>query len=264
MGRRETARALDEARESNAAWELRMAAANRRMSGLERELAAARQQLARRESEFQLLEKSLDWSIHENVRLADQLKRRAAAADNRLSQLAEARWALKAAGAERHEADGKAREQIAALNAELEAVTARAAAAEKLVSETQKNWLASSAENSRAQSRLAALQGSLQDKEAQLQTFRQAQLKLVELITSREAALLRAEARIADLTEEWEAKTAASASQASNIETASRGEERGRLAAETAAEVAISDDALLRRDLDSDDWLFGGAFYRAA
>jgi chromosome segregation ATPase len=267
MGR-ETARALNEARETLAAWALRMAAANKRMVGLERELAAARKQLSRQESDLHSLETSLELSRRENTRLSERASNSSATAEKRTSQLAQTNLALKTAAAERSEAEGQAREQIAALNEriaalniQLEAVTTRAAAAENLASETQLDLLALSGENASAQRRLAVMQTSLQEKEGQVQALRQAQLKLIDAINSREAALARAEERVASLAElflQLEAKAATNAKEGGNVETAGERQERALGAAEPGAKIARPDCAMLKRDLENDSWLFGG------
>lgn len=266
MGR-ETARALNEARETLAAWSLRMAAANKRMAELERELAAARELLSRRQNEIHSLEKSFGLSAGENLRLADLLAKSSATVDKRTSQLAQARLALKEVEAERNEAKRKARGQVAALHADLEAMTARATAAEKQVSDAQGDLLASGAENSRSQRRFATLQISLQEKEDQVQALKKAQSKLIERIKSRDTALARAEDKIASLAAlflQLEAKAGTQAKETDDAETLGEGQERAPLAEESGAKFARTDCAMLRRDLDSDDWLFGREFSLAS
>lgn len=151
MGRdTRTALALNNARETLAAWALRAAAANKRMAALEHELALAREQLVCRQNEILSLEKSLGISLHENRVLADRLSQGGAAADETTSELEEARAALKGAEAERQLAEEQFLEQIAALNVQLEAARDRAATAEQHVYEMQQKLAERRVEDGRA------------------------------------------------------------------------------------------------------------------
>jgi DNA repair exonuclease SbcCD ATPase subunit len=257
-----TARVLNEAHETLGAWALRLAAANKRMAELERELNSARELLSRRENEVHSLEKSLGLRAGENLRLSDRLSRIVAAAEVAADQLEQARTSQKAAEAERDQANGKHSEEIAALNAQLEAASTRATRAEQLFADAQQNLLASTFESSVAKRRLAGVETTLHEKERQVEALKLAQLNLLAGIKSRDTALALAEERIRALAElflQLEAKAA-------QLE---RGNETGNGeppvsaksvpgAANAIATAVRSSCAILRRDLESDAWLFSG------
>jgi len=258
MGRyARTARALADARETMAAWALRLAAADKRMAALERELSWALAQLERRQNDIVSLEESLDTSLGEKLRLSDRLSERSVVADRSESELNRAKAALKACKAERERANGHFSLQIAELTARLENASSRAVTAEQLVSELQQKLLESDAENGRANRRLAASEAALREKESQVQALRQAQSKLLDKIKSRDSALGRAEERIgalANLFFKLEAKTG-------HLPTRQETEN----AKSFTGNAPVLDRNMLRatsvmliRDLDSDDWLFGG------
>lgn len=164
-----TEQALDEARVTVGAWALRVAAANKRMAELEYQLDSAREELSRRQNEVHSLEESLHLSVGENANLLDRLSKITLTVDEKSVQLDQTRSALKAAEAERERADRRHSEQLAALNVEFEATTARAAKAEQLFADAQQTLLGYSFENSAAQRQIVGLNTSLQEKEWQLQ-----------------------------------------------------------------------------------------------
>jgi chromosome segregation ATPase len=271
MGRNTaTARALDEARETLAAWALRVAAANKRMVELERELAPMRERLSHQQNEILSLKRSLGLSASENSRLSERLSQGAAAAEKASARLDRTRSALAAAKNERDDVARTSHEQIAALNAQMEAMSARAATAEKAASEMQRNLLTCSAENSRAQRQIASMETSLKEKNLQVQAFKRAQSNLTEGIKSRDAALARAEERIRRLAElflELEAKASRATSDnlTRHIESSLSGEPQKRSELDAFGKAAGASCAILRRDLENDGWLFGGReIFRAA
>lgn len=255
-----TARALDDARETLAAWALRVAAANKRMVELERELASTRERLSQRQNEVLSLRRSLDLNASENSRLSERLSQGSVAAEKASARLERTRLALAAARTERDEAARTSREQIVALNAQLETVSARAATAEKAASEMQQNFLSCSAENSRAQQRqIAGIETSLNEKELQIQRLKQAQSSLIEAVKSRDAALARAEERIGRLSElllQLEAK--ANHVTTGNQTSPPSGQLRERSEPDAFGKALRASCAILRRDLENDAWLFGG------
>jgi chromosome segregation ATPase len=264
MGRdNKTVRALNEARETIAACALRLTAANKQMADLQRELAAARERLFQQQNETLSLRKSLELSTAENSRLSLRLSQSAAAADKANGRVERARAERIAAEADRDGTKRMLDEQIAALNTELEATSARARSAETHASEMRQNLLNGSAENARARRQIAECDGVLKQKEQQIQALRQAQSNLLEGIKSRDVALARAEERSGRLTElflQLEAKAGPKppANQVENIETLLPGQSLPRREADGSGKSARLTSAMLRRDLESDAWLFGG------
>ncbi|MGH6672748.1 MAG: hypothetical protein ACRECV_12350 [Xanthobacteraceae bacterium] len=139
------------------------------MAELEYQLDSAREELSRRQNEVHSLEESLHLSVGENANLLDRLSKITLTVDEKSVQLDQTRSALKAAEAERERADRRHSEQLAALNVEFEATTARAAKAEQLFADAQQTLLGYSFENSAAQRQIVGLNTSLQEKEWQLQ-----------------------------------------------------------------------------------------------
>jgi chromosome segregation ATPase len=254
--------ALNEARETLGAWALRLAAANKRMAELEHELASAREISLRRENELHSLKRSLGLSASENLRLSDRLSKIVAAAEQAAVQLEQARTARKAAEIERDQASGRYGEDVAALKAQLEAASTRATKAEELFADAQQNLIAFSFESSAAKRRLADVETSLQERERQVEALKSAQSNLIDVIKSRDNALALADERIRALAElflQLEAKAAqlerSNGSESSELPGAG---ERQPAATKAAATAVRSSCAVLRRDLESDSWLFGG------
>jgi chromosome segregation ATPase len=257
-----TARALTEARETLGAWALRLAAANKRMSELEHELASARELLLRRGNEVHSLERSLGLRASENLHLSDRLTRIVAAAEQAAVQLEQARSARKAAEIERDQASGRYGEDVAALKAELEAASTRATRAEQLFADAQQNLITFSFESSAAKRRLADAEATLHEKDRQVEALRLAQSNLIDVIKSRDTALALADERIRALAElflQLEAKAAQleRSNESESSEPPGAGE-RQPVAAKAVATAVRSSCAILRRDLESDSWLFGG------
>lgn len=256
-----TEQALNEARATVGAWALRVAAANKRMTELECELAAAREEVSRQQNQVHSLERSLDLSAGENADLAKRLSKSARAADGRSFQLDQMKAVLKEAEAERERQEERHSQQLAALNAELEAMALRAAKAEQLFANAQQTLLADSFENSAAKRQIAGLEASVQEKERQLAALNVAQSELIVRIESRDVALVRAEERIrslADLFLQLEKKgQLAGANGSGNNGTSASTEQRTPAAVNAVAMAVRSSCAILRRDLENDAWLFG-------
>lgn len=240
MGRHtRTARALDDARETVAAWALRISAANKRMAELERELVTTRERLSQQQNETTPLKKSLDSTIAENSRLSERYSEIAEALEKANARAERARRERIAAEAERDEAVRTSIERAAALK-------------QKLPN--------SSAEGARAQGQVEAV---LRQKEQQIQALRQAQSTLLEGIKSRDTALAGAGERIGKLSErlfelEANANQRMSEGPAGNIETLLSDEPLARRDPQASGKAARVTSAMLKRDLENDAWLFGG------
>lgn len=274
---------------------MRTMAAEQRSAALEGELATAREGLAHRDNAILSLEKSLDLNAAESARLASELVESAAALERTREQLERTRCALSAAKAERKEAVEHREVETTELVAQLEAALARAASAEDKLAELQQNILVMNFHNSATEKRTENLENSLHAKDRDLQDLRRSQAsladevmrlsdekiklsdelarvsnelaKLASGIDTREAALAHAEDRIALLAKlfmQLEAKThhrgqkdIAGIAQVGNLEASGRlsiaVSPNGKPAKPNPGECAV-----LKRDLDSDAWLFGG------
>lgn len=263
---------------------LRTMAAERRAAELECELCTAREGLAHRDNAILSLEKSLDLNAAESARLAEQIAESHSAAEKLRAQLELTRLALSAVQAERTEANEKRQTETAQLDARLEAAFARAASTENQLAEAQQNLLVLNFHNSAAEKRTESLENSLRAKERELAELRQSNasltddaaklsddkmklsedlaklsnemVKLADEINARETALAHAEDRInllAKLFMQLEAKAHHSGQKTiAGIAAAGNLQGSGRAAGQP------SECAVLRRDLDSDAWLFGG------
>lgn len=275
---------------------LRTMAAEQRTAELESELSAAREGVAHRDNAILSLEKSLDLNVAENARLANELIERVAAAERAREQLERMRCALSAAKAERKEAVEQREAETTELAAQLEAALARAASAENQLAEAQQNILVMNFHSSAGEKRTENLENLLHAKDRDLQELRQSHAsladevmrlsdekiklsdglakvsnelpKLADEISARDLALAHAEERIgllAKLFMQLEAKAhhggqkdiagIAGVAGVGNLE----GPGRISVAASPNGKAGKSGDcAVLKRDLDSDAWLFGG------
>ena len=272
---------------------LRTMAAERRAADLESELAAAREGLAHRDNAILSLEKSLDLNAAESARLASELIESAAAVERTREQIERMRCALSAARAERKEAVEQREAETTQLAAQLDAALARAASAENQLAETQQNMLVLNFHNSATEKRTESLENSLHAKDRDLQDLRRSHAsladevmrlsdekmklsdelarlsselaKLAGEVDTREAALAHAEDRIsllAKLFMQLEARAHHGGQKAvAGIAGANNLEASGRISVAVAANgqsTKPGECAVLKRDLDSDAWLFGG------
>jgi chromosome segregation ATPase len=269
---------------------LRTMAAEQRAIELEGELTSAREGLAHRDNAIASLEKSLDLNAAESARLASELAESAATAERARAQLDRMRCALSAAQAERKEAVEQRQSEAAQLAAQLETALARASRAENQLAEAQQNLLVLNFHNSAADKRTENLENSLRVKDREFQDLRQSHgsladevmrlsdekiklsdelaklsdelMKLADEINAREAALAHAEDRISVLAKlfvQLEAKAHHSGKKdIAGIAGIGNLEASGRLGAAVGANGKPGDCAVLKRDLDSDAWLFGG------
>lgn len=275
---------------------LRAMAAEQRAADLESELSAAREELAHRDNAILSLEKSLDLNAAENARLASELVESAAATERAREQLERTRCALSAAKAERKAAVEHREAETTQLTAQLEAALARAASAEDQLAEAQQNILVMNFHNSAAEKRTESLENSLHAKDRDFQDLRRSHgsladevmrlsdekiklsdelarlsdevVKLAGEIDTREAALARAEDRIALLAKlfmQLEAKAhhggqrdIAGIAGVGNLEASGRIDVAGGLNGKSGKSGKPGECAVLKRDLDSDAWLFGG------
>jgi septal ring factor EnvC (AmiA/AmiB activator) len=269
---------------------LRTMAAEQRTAELEGELSAAREGLAHRDNAIASLEKSLDLNAAESARLAEELAESAAAAERARAQLERTRSALSAVQAERKEANEQRQSETAQLAAQLEAALARAASAENQLAEAQQNILVLNFHNSAAEKSAESLENSLRAKDRELHALMQSQanfaedmakmhedklklsddlaklsdelVKLADEINARDAALARAEDRIgllAKLFMQLEAKAHHNGRKdIAGIAGIGNLEASGRIAVAAGAGGKPGECAVLKRDLDSDAWLFGG------
>jgi chromosome segregation ATPase len=161
----------------------------------------------------------------------------------------------------------------------LEAMSARAVKAEKLLAEAQQSLMARTVEASRAvttladetaarcaaEKKLEPLQDALRAKECKVEELEQVRSELVERMSTlrrtleeRKISLANAEARIKSLTgarAEMDANLPNFQGTAQPVSRTQR-ERQGR--AESIRKKAYADYPLLKRDLDKDDWLFSG------
>jgi len=211
-------------------------AVDRRIVKPEDELGFAREEIVHLKNENRSLERSLDLLVGENSRLDCCLSEKDTAiqailtADNETrSQLEQMKTALLATEAERDKrivADNDTNEsrqiEINMLYTRLEAMSARAVAAEKLLADARQSWLVHIEENSVAQRKIAdateacdgaekeieRLRDSLVSKDFQLQELERSRSTLIAstdmllaAFKKRDMALLRSEERIKMLTE---------------------------------------------------------------
>ena len=290
------ARTLNSGRETLAARAARVGAADKRIAELESELGMAREALVLRENENHSLQTSFDLIASDNLSLSSRLTERDAAVDEAHSQLKQIKTTLAAVEVERNklvaavaETNEKRQTETNTLNTRLEAMSARAITAEKLLAEARQSLLACSEEKSSAERKLTdataarhaadknleLLQNSLRVKERQVKELEQNCSKLIEgadallkTLKTREAALTRAEERI-KLLDDAQLKTKAALAKPQNkineVDSQSRCERMGRTvlegvrkkAPEVVRKKAHTDYSLLKRELDKDDWLLG-------
>jgi chromosome segregation ATPase len=217
-------------------------AAEKRSAELESMLGAARDELVRNGNEKRSLQASLDLLASENVRIAGCVAESNAAGAKARSQLEEVSAKLIAARGESGKlaaavsaANDDRETEIHALNSRLEAASARAVAAEKLLVQARQSLLAKVEESSAADREIAdarqaldaadkkfellrnSFQDSLRVKERQVEELEKSHAKLFETtksllmaVETRDAALARAEGRI-KLLAEWVAQCEAAA-----------------------------------------------------
>ena len=272
---------------------LRTMAAEQRAVELECELCTAREGLAHRDNAILSLEKSLDLNVAESARLTEQLGASNAAVEKVRAQLELTRSALSAVQAERTEANEKRQTETAELAGRLEAALARAEGAENQLGEAHQNLLVLNFHNSAAEKRTESLENSLRAKDREFLDLRQSHasladevmrlsdekiklsddltnlsnelVKLADEINTREAALAHAEDRIsllAKLFMQLEAKAHHGGPKAiAGIPGAGSLDASGRISVSGGADGKGGkggECAVLKRDLDSDAWLFGG------
>jgi len=256
---------------------LRTMAAEQRAAELEGELSSAREGLVHRDNEISSLEKSLDLNAAESVRLAGELAESAAAVEKTRSQLERMRTALSDAQVERKKAIEQREAETTQLKAELAAALERATTAENLHADAQQSLLVLNFHSTAAERRTSSLETSLRDREHEFGELQLAHGKLAdEIITmsgeiakladevkAREEALARAEERIgllAKLFMQLEAKTHHDAGpELARMAGPANAAQPARIVRELAASGQRGESAVLKRDLDSDAWLFGGA-----
>lgn len=275
---------------------MRTMAAEQRSAELEGELATAREGLAHRDNAIMSLEKSLDLNAAESARLASELIESAAALERTREQLERTRCALSAAKAERKEAVEHREVETTELTAQLDAALVRAASAEDKLAELQQNVLVMNFHNSAAEKRTENLENSLHAKDRDLQDLRRSHasladevmrlsdekikladelarlsdeiMKLAGEVDTRDTALAHAEDRIALLAKlfmQLEAKAHHSGQMdVAGIAGVGNVEASGRIGVAVSPNgkpgkpVNPGECAVLKRDLDSDAWLFGG------
>ena len=219
-------RALGEARRTA---QDHLDAADKRIVELEGELAAARERLALLEDEKRALQANIDASLNETARLT----RRLTESENTLTATRAQLGKVEASFAEAYGERGRlsatlddAKEQHQAernsLNMRLDALTSRAATAERLLAEARQNLIARTEEvrafdrksveatisRNNAEKRLAQIEASHEQRERQTKDLEQARVALTErnnaltkALKARETALARADEKIAALTE---------------------------------------------------------------
>ena len=204
-------------------------AADKRIVELEGELAAARERLALLEDEKRALQANIDAALNETARLT----RRLTESENTLTATRAQLGKVEASFAEAYGERGRlsaaldeAKEQHQAernsLNMRLDALTSRAATAERLLAEARQNLIARTEEvrafdrksveatisRNNAEKRLSQIEASHEQRERQIKDLEQARVALTErnnaltkALKARETALARADEKIAGLTE---------------------------------------------------------------
>jgi chromosome segregation ATPase len=166
------------------------------------------------------------------------------------------------------EANKSRQAEVNTLNGRLDAMSQRAVKAEKLLAEAQQTLLARTVEASRAvtklseeiearlvaEKKLEPLQDALKAKESQIRELERAQAELVGRAGTLQRAL---EARNAALAR---AETKSSRKLQKTVQmpiSRTQREPRRRTLLEGTRKNASTDQTLLKRDLDRDDWLLG-------
>jgi chromosome segregation ATPase len=196
------------------------AAADARIAELENELAAAHDELARRDNENESLRTSLDLAMAENAGLTERLAKRDAAQHSTGSQLEYLQNALATAETECTRLFSEARDfriEASTLNDVLATMTSRAEIAERLLADARECLLARIAENAVTERSLAdataarrdgerdlhELQDLLRLKQCQINELEQSRLQLIaatntllKTFQNRDAALVHADDEI--------------------------------------------------------------------
>jgi chromosome segregation ATPase len=276
-------------RETLASRAARCTTADKRVAELEAELASGCEQLGILENENHSLRKSLDLIASEYSLLSSRLMESDAAVDEALSQFEQMMTSLTVAEADRTEqaialeaANKKRQDEAETLNARLEAMSARAVAAEKLIAEVRQDLHADIVQSSAeladaiaarhaADKKCEVLQNSLQLKERRVRELEQSHAKLVDdtnkllkTCKSRDAALACAEERISLLADlfaqlEAEAKRPGSLKEIEKINSQLQSERVTPIVIESVHKKSRTNGGVLKRELDKDAWLFGGA-----
>jgi crescentin len=203
--------------------------AEKRIIGLEGELAAAREKLALLEDEKRSLQIAVDQALNETARLTRRLTESENTLTATRAQLGKVESSFAEAYAERGRLSAvldEAKEQHQAersnLNMRLDALQSRAATAERLLSEARQNLIARTEEvrafdrksveatisRNNSEKRLAQIEAAHEARERQIKDHEQARTALTErnnaltkTLKVRETALARSEEKIAALTE---------------------------------------------------------------
>ena len=259
-------------------------AAEKRGMGFESELAAARERLALLEDEKRSLQIAVDKAFDETARLSRALTESENALTATRAQLGKVETSFAEASAERGQlatALDESREQRQAehnnLSMRLDALQSRAATAERLLSEARQNLIfrteevrafdrksveATIARNG-AEKRLAQIEAMQEARERHIKDLERARAALTErdnamvkTLKAREAALARAEEKIAMLTERNGRLDADIQINRTNIETrveelnsTLQRERMDRAVAEGALEAARKDNARLQSEV---------------
>jgi chromosome segregation ATPase len=257
-------------------------AADGRIAELEAELGAARDEIALRDNENLSLQTSLDLALGENSRLSQYLKDGDSAFDATRARLDRLQLALAAAEADRarlqaavDQAAETNQTELRTANGLLEAMTARATTAERLLADVRECLLARIAENTatergladaaaargEADRKLRQSQDLLRLKQSQIDELEQSRAKLIETtdtllksFQSRDAAANHAEERINLLTArvaelEAELRHAANQQAGEQRDLQAQPETLRRVDADDAGETARRKWAELAREL---------------
>jgi chromosome segregation ATPase len=195
-------------------------AADTRIAELENELAAAHDELSRRDNENESLRTSLDLAMAENAGLTERLAKSDGAQHSTISQLEYLRSALTAAETECTRLFNEARDfriEASTLNDVLARMTSRAEVAERLLADARECLAARIAENAVTERNLAhataarrdrdrdlhELQDLLRLKQCQINELEQSRLQLIaatntllKTFQNRDAALVHADGEI--------------------------------------------------------------------
>jgi chromosome segregation ATPase len=239
----------------------------RRVAELEGVLNAAREALVLQKREKSLLQVSLDRVAGDNTTLAGQLAEREASLRETRSQLEQIKAMFEATDTERNrltiavkEANERRESDVDRLNARLSTTSARASRADAKLTEEI-------AARHAAEQKLQRLEDALRAKESQIQDREQVQAELVEwagallrTLEARNVALARAEETIKVLTA-TQAEPATSSPKPPDVtqqpEPKPQRERKEHTGAERVRKKTTTDQPLLKRDLDKDDWLLG-------
>lgn len=259
--------------------------ASKRLAELEAEVGSLREWIVLRENENRTLQTSLDQIAGENARYSRRITEHETSLEKARLHYEQLKTGLAAAEAERSkliaaadEANERRRSETNALSTRLEAVSSRAAAAEKLLAEVRQNLQARAEENSAAErkvveatiardatdKKLESVQKMLQMKERQVQDLEQVRAKLTERIRTlvktekeRDADVVRAEEkarmlaeRVAQLEAEAEANHLKAEESIAELNSQLQSEHRERIVSEGALFKVRTSYAELQRQVD--------------